>query len=499
MSNEGRVRGDLQSETDEANERFLVKDNDEVETSDEHKLHDVSEVEIEIDYKQGRIDIETDFREQSGPDGGWGWFIVIGCTITLIITGGMERSAGVLFLKFDERFGRSAAVTAWVTSLSTVIDMMSGPLTSTLSNRFSARSVVITGSLLSAISILSSGFTPNLEFVFFSYGVLAGFGRSCMSVPAMVLVGLYFNKRRGLAVGLSTSGIGLGAFIIPPLVDMFFLIYGFTGAFILMAGVVLQVTICGALYRPLHVQLRLMNYDRKKILRGKDKKYVPAATDETDNTEQQIKHSSYEFVSGLELTQPTNNDGSTKRADTTVSKIYKYIKRKSITLIRPPKEKLIDLSLLRQYRFLMLCLAIMLFYLAFLTTNVFIPAYAKEQGLNDIQAASQLSFTGMLGTISRIASGIILDVKHIKPYRIVVYNGLMNLTSVSCVLIPRLSTFTQLSVSSAVYGVFTGSFLSQNSLVVIDVLGLDKLSTSYGIIMCFQGIGALCGPSIAGK
>jgi len=40
--------------------------------------------------------------------------------------------------------------------------------------------------------------------------------------------------------------------------------------------------------------------------------------------------------------------------------------------------------------------------------------------------------------------------------------------------------------------------MSLKPIVLVDLLGLEKLPTTYGITLLFQGVGALAGPPLAG-
>ena len=50
----------------------------------------------------------------------------------------------------------------------------------------------------------------------------AGFGRCLTYAPSLILITQYFDKRRGLAVGIATAGVGLGMFSFPPLIGKYF-------------------------------------------------------------------------------------------------------------------------------------------------------------------------------------------------------------------------------------------------------------------------------------
>lgn len=40
---------------------------------------------------------------------------------------------------------------------------------------------------------------------------------------------------------------------------------------------------------------------------------------------------------------------------------------------------------------------------------------------------------------------------------------------------------------------------AQRNVVLMDILGVDKLSSSFAVLLVFQGVGTLIGPPVAGK
>lgn len=45
----------------------------------------------------------------------------------------------------------------------------------------------------------------------------------------------------------------------------------------------------------------------------------------------------------------------------------------------------------------------------------------------------------------------------------------------------------------------SGVYTCLTPIVLVDLLGLDKLSNSFGLVLLFQGIGAVAGPPMAGE
>ena len=76
------------------------------------------------------------------------------------------------------------------------------------------------------------------------------------------MIGFYFDKRRTMALGIASSGAGIGTFVIAPLIDRLIETYSWRGATWILAGICLNCMICGILLRPitiLNTEIREMN------------------------------------------------------------------------------------------------------------------------------------------------------------------------------------------------------------------------------------------------
>ena len=72
-----------------------------------------------------------------------------------------------------------------------------------------------------------------------------------MYLPAIVMVGFYFEKRRAFATGVAVCGSGIGTFVFAPLGERLLSIYGWRGAIWIVAGICLNGAVAGALFRAL--------------------------------------------------------------------------------------------------------------------------------------------------------------------------------------------------------------------------------------------------------
>lgn len=58
--------------------------------------------------------------------------------------------------------------------------------------------------------------------------------------------------------------------------------------------------------------------------------------------------------------------------------------------------------------------------------------------------------------------------------------------------------FISLSTYATIFGFTIGAYVGLTSVILVDLLGLDKLTNAFGLLLLFQGIASLIGPPLAG-
>lgn len=191
------------------------------------------------------------FSDTRAPDGGWGWVVVFAAFMVNLIADGITFSFGVIFVEFLHYFGEGKSKTAWIGSLFMAMPLLSGPVASFLTDRYGCRKVCIVGGILAAAGFIVSSFTHSMELLFLTFGIIAGFGLSLCYVAAVVIVAYYFDRRRSFATGLSVCGSGIGTFLFAPLTQFLLAEYGWRGTTLILAGLFLNLCVCGMLMRDL--------------------------------------------------------------------------------------------------------------------------------------------------------------------------------------------------------------------------------------------------------
>uniref|UniRef100_A0AAR5PJU9 Major facilitator superfamily (MFS) profile domain-containing protein n=3 Tax=Dendroctonus ponderosae TaxID=77166 RepID=A0AAR5PJU9_DENPD len=189
--------------------------------------------------------------EARPPDGGWGWVVVAASFVVNLIADGITFSFGVIFVEFLNYFGENRSTTAWVGSLFMAMPLLSGPIASFLTDRYGCRKVTIYGALLASIGFIISSQANSMIVLCITFGVIAGFGLSLCYVASVVIVAYYFDKKRSFATGLAVCGSGIGTFIFAPLIQKLLEEYGWRGTTLILAGLFLNMVVCGCLMRDL--------------------------------------------------------------------------------------------------------------------------------------------------------------------------------------------------------------------------------------------------------
>ncbi len=147
----------------------------------------------------------------------YGYWIVVATFFCLFIYSGFGAYGFSLFvrpLQADFGWGRGeimVALTIWFL----VMGMIS-PFIGRVVDRYGARIVIFTGALITGLGFV---LISRMHYLwhFYSGYIIIGVGMASIGhVPASTLVSNWFKKRRGTALGIMSTGIGAGGFVLAP-------------------------------------------------------------------------------------------------------------------------------------------------------------------------------------------------------------------------------------------------------------------------------------------
>jgi MFS family permease len=171
----------------------------------------------------------------------YGWVITGIVFLNLAMAYGAQYSFGVFFPSLIEEFGWTRGSLSGAFALYTFLYSTFGLLLGPLTDRWGPRRILIFGSVFlgAGIALVSRVSAP--WHLYLVYGLLASWGMSAVYVTANPIVVKWFIVKRGLAVGLAQSGLGIGVILIPPLVDGLIVSFGWREACLALGASVFLV------------------------------------------------------------------------------------------------------------------------------------------------------------------------------------------------------------------------------------------------------------------
>ena len=175
-----------------------------------------------------------------------------------------------------DTFGTGRSTTSMIGSIRIGVAHFSGPIVADLVNKFGYRAIVISGSVISATSLIVGGMAPNIAMLTVTAGFMTGtnqfqisanvlsavntkffiysqgFGFCLVMLPSITSIPDYFDKKRAIATGITTSGTGFGTFILALTINFLIENLGWSRTIIILGGLCLSCIPLGLLFKPMN-------------------------------------------------------------------------------------------------------------------------------------------------------------------------------------------------------------------------------------------------------
>jgi MFS family permease len=150
---------------------------------------------------------------------------------------------------FIEDLGLSRSVVSWLCTVATVVGSLGLPLAGRLLDRYGPRRVAVVLIALLAASCAGMRWVSSWVGVFVGFVCLRRVGQGALGLVNNHAVNLWFERRRGLAVGILGLGMAGAAALFPPLIEEGIQAYGWQTTCLLMGGLLAAVMLpLGALF-----------------------------------------------------------------------------------------------------------------------------------------------------------------------------------------------------------------------------------------------------------
>ncbi|MFC1964231.1 MFS transporter [Chloroflexota bacterium] len=173
----------------------------------------------------------------------YGWVIVAVALVVGSALFGVRFSYGVFFKSIQAEFELTRTVTSAVNSTFLLFCAVFSFLGGWAIDKYGPRLVIFLLGLITGISLMLISQAHALWQLFLTYGLLLAIGTAAPVPLLSSVVSQWFDKQRGLALGITTSATGLGIVIIAPLSAYLISSLGWRMAYIILGLVIWLIVI----------------------------------------------------------------------------------------------------------------------------------------------------------------------------------------------------------------------------------------------------------------
>jgi predicted MFS family arabinose efflux permease len=172
----------------------------------------------------------------------YGWIVAGTTFLTMLATSAAMGSAGILLKPLEQEFGWSNAEISSALALRLVLFGLLGPFAAAFMNRFGIRAVAMSALVLIGAGVLGSTQMKELWQLVALWGVVVGVGTGLTALVLGATVATrWFEKRRGLVVGMMTASNATGQLVFLPLLANLAEIAGWRAAMVMVVCTIAAV------------------------------------------------------------------------------------------------------------------------------------------------------------------------------------------------------------------------------------------------------------------
>ena len=146
-----------------------------------------------------------------------GWWMVVASAIGLAVSPGPIAfySIGVLMQPLRFAHGWSASQVSLAATILTVSIFVMMPLVGIAVDRFGPKRVLLPSMIAFGLALACTGAAGSLYSLYLSYALIGVCCAGANSLAYMYVLSAWFDRRRGLAIGTASAGLGIGFSLVP--------------------------------------------------------------------------------------------------------------------------------------------------------------------------------------------------------------------------------------------------------------------------------------------
>ncbi|KAL5967391.1 Monocarboxylate transporter 1 [Taenia solium] len=167
---------------------------------------------------------------------------------------------------------------------------------------------------------------------------------------------------------------------------------------------------------------------------------------------------------------------------------------------RPPNHvvkmltELFDFGLLRSPTFLLLLASSVFGLLGYPVPYVFLSDEAQTLGFSAEASANLLVYLSSVNTVGRVMAGVISDWPCTDA--LFVNNAALIISGTACIVLPLMPSYIGHVAYAVTFGLAIAAFVSLRIILLVEMLGLERLTNAFGFLLLFQGLAFIVSPPL---
>jgi MFS family permease len=176
----------------------------------------------------------------------YGWWIVLVAGIGLSVGWApiLGFTLGIFLKSFSQEFSWSRAQISLAFTLSALGMTLAAPVLGWLVDRYGARRVIVPATLLFGVGVLSLYFlSAHLWLLYALFLFMGAVGSGATPLPYSKVISRWFDRKRGLALGLAAVGSSVGMAVMPPLAQALITSVGWRQTYVFLGLLSMGITL----------------------------------------------------------------------------------------------------------------------------------------------------------------------------------------------------------------------------------------------------------------
>ena len=172
------------------------------------------------------------------------WWVVIGGVTGLFVCNGpvLGYTFGVFLKPIMADMGWQRGTASFALAFGEFLAAFTVPILGLMMDRWSIRKVALPGIVAFALCLGLMGLTPHSLAIFTLFIGLTNIAGAIQTPLSYTkAISAWFDRRRGLALGIALAGVGLGAMFVPQIANYFISTLGWRGAYVVLGIMVAAI------------------------------------------------------------------------------------------------------------------------------------------------------------------------------------------------------------------------------------------------------------------